>query len=250
MKYKIKSVIFLSIISLVILNIYYVSSLIIMSIYNQVNIYESKFDLNDINIDFHKQNAKWYPLMNVFNSNYFSDYVKKDIDLTILYTFGDFQSGTSVLFDPNNELFSSYYGCYITRNNENDKEYFGFDNNGKIILNELIKLPEYDFRYLVAGAMGLKDDEFILNYNLENINYSDDSVFIDFECVTNSLFHNYKKFDQNYLQYGIPFIKNENIDFYPVKLFSKFRIEKYNSNITLIYYIFSPSENLINTSDI
>lgn len=245
MKSQIKHMIVLSFISILVLNIYYLTSIAVMVYYNNYNVKNSNINYDIDKVQIAKPYGDWYPLMNKFSAKGFSNYVNEDVDLFIMYSFGDFNKGTSSIFDSNNKQFNSFYGCYIIESNE--EGYFGYDKSGKIQLNKLALVPEYDFKYLVAGNMGLGKEDFFLEYEVEELEESSEGDCVSIKIRTNSIYHYYDGFNANYIQYGFPYLKYERKDFYLIDIYCKMKIEKLENNITVVYYIFSPIKNLVDS---
>lgn len=237
----------LILITALILNSYYIISLIVMTINNQDNIMKSGLvQLSDLSLT--RPQGDWYPLINAYVDNTFSNYIKKDVDLLIYYSYGDFKKGSSTILDPNSHYFNSFFGCYVIRQNETG--FYGFNDDGDLDLEEILKVPEYDYDFLVAGSLGLENDNIITDYTINLISSVDGNHYVDLTITTNSLYHQYEQFNLNYLQYGLPYIRNEQQDFFPIQMSGKFKITKYNESITLIYYIFSPNRDIVKNWDI
>lgn len=238
MKSRIKWAIILTLVSILVLNSYYIGSIVVMKYYNDYNVKKSHIDYDMESIEIKKPDGKWYPLVNKFNSSGFADYVNEDIELMIMYSYGDFKMGTSTLFDSNSTQFNSFYGCYIIESNEDG--YFGYDDSGEIQIDKIAMIPEYDFKYLVAGAMGLEEKDFLMEYSIDKYYKTNKGDCLEIEIRTNSIYHSYKSFNLNYIQYGIPFAENGREDFYPIDIYSKMMIEKVENNTIIVYYIFTP----------
>lgn len=230
-------------ITILILNSYYLVSLIAMSINNRVNIMRSglKIELSDLNIA--KPSGNWYPIINVFVDKSFSDYIQKDVELLIYYSFGDYEKGSSTIFDPNSKYFSSFFGCYAI--GQNEPGFYGFESDGSLDLNAILKVPKYDYDFLVAKPLGLKTKDVITDYTIKSIDMVDGIYYIQFTFKTNSLYHKYKSFNLNYLQYGLPYIRSGQDDFFQIDMLGKLKVTIYNENITLIYFLFSSDSDII-----
>ena len=108
--------------SIAILNLSLILSLSVMSIYNKINIANSNIDLNKMELNIPYPKGKWHPMMNVFTINNFSYGLDREIDLAIYYSFGHFKVGSSALFDPEDCLFNSFYGCYVIKDKKGSKK--------------------------------------------------------------------------------------------------------------------------------
>ena len=245
MKSQIKWMTILVVVSIFVLNSYYIGSIIVMKYYNDYNVRNSNIDYDIDSIEIKKPYGKWYPLMNKYSSKGFSKYVNEDIDLLIMYSYGDFTMGTSSLFDVNSPQFNSFYGCYIIESNEG--AYFGYDESGRIQIDKMAMVPEYDFKYLVGGAMGLEKKDFFLEYSIDEYGENKEGNSIEFKIKTNSIYHCYNGFNINYIQYGIPYIEYDGDDFYPMDIYCKIKIEKVENNTIIVYYIFTPTREIIDS---
>lgn len=235
----------LVLITALILNSYYIVSLAVMSINNRDNIKRSGLGIELTDLDIIKPSGDWYPLINAYVDTTFSNHVKKDVDLLIYYSFGDYKRGSSTIFDPDSKYFSSFFGCYVI--GQNDTGYYGFEADGSLDLKAILQVPKYDYDFLVAEPLGLEQKDIITDYTVKSIEMVDGKHYVEFNIETNSLYHQYKSFNLNYLQYGLPFIKNGEQDFFPIEMYGKLKIMKYNENITLIYYIFSKNQDIVKT---
>lgn len=257
MRRIIKTIIALSVVSIIILNINFIISVIGLSIFNKKNYDDSLMKKENIEIEigggYETKEKDWYPLVNCYNAYYFDKYVNKDVELTILYNFGYFNKNTSVIFNPNSDFYSSFYGCYIVKSG-GDK-YYGFDAESIVNVDEIVKIPEYDYKVLVAGDMGCPNDKMIMDYEIINIvedvelSGKSDFIRIDTDVIMNGLNHQYKEFKRNYIQYGIPRYNDMYEEFELVKMKGRLYISTLKDDLTIIYYIFSPNADIVNKCD-
>jgi hypothetical protein len=238
----------LVLITALILNSFYIVSLVVMSINNRDNIKRSGLGVELRDLDIIKPSGDWYPIINAYVDTTFSNHVKKDVDLLIYYSFGDYKKGSSTIFDPDSKYFSSFFGCYVI--GQNDPGYYGFDADGSLDLDAILQVPKYDYDFLVVEPLGLESKDIITDYTIKSIDLLDGNHYVAFDFVTNSLYHQYRTFNLNYLQYGLPYIRNGQDDFYPIEMSGKLKIVKYNENITLIYYIFTQNQDMVKNWDI
>ncbi|SHJ53392.1 hypothetical protein SAMN02745751_02792 [Dethiosulfatibacter aminovorans DSM 17477] len=216
-----------------------------MLYYNDYNVRKSNMYHYIDEIEIADPDGDWYPLMNKFYAEGFSRYADEDVELLIMYSYGDFKLGTSTLFDSESPQFNSFYGCYIIKGNKD--EYFGCDRYGKILIDRIALVPEYDFKYLVAGDMGLAKEDFFLEYEVVDSRVQNESDYLEMKIRTNSIYHGYEEFNINYVQYGIPYKKCERKDFYPIDIYCKLKIEKVENNTVIVYYIFTPTKELMDS---
>ncbi len=234
---------------------YTLRSYIIMPLYSHYHMKNSLINKNNIKI--HVPNGTstkqkdWYPFVLCFNDNEgFSKYSNKNLSLTILYNFGHFNvlSGSSSYYTPQSQYFSSFYGAYLVKNNQEPESSFGF-NNRKININELSSIPQYDQTKLVLPSIGCPQSKIAFNYYIRKIKYNvnyinlKNWVKIDCDIITNSPIHKPNNSNSGYIQYGIPQVNYYNNKDYPIinlkgRLYAKY-IDKYK--ITLIFYILAPN---------
>lgn len=245
---KIINLAILILITVLILNSYYLVSLIAMSINNRNNIMRSGLEIELSDLSIAKPSRGWYPIINVFADKTFSDYIHKDVELLIYYTFGDFEKGSSTIFDPNSKYFSSFFGCYVI--GQNEPGFYGFESDGSLDLNAILQVPKYDYDFLVAEPLGLEAKDILTDYIIKSIDLVDGIYYVQFDFKTNSLYHQYKSFNLNYLQYGLPYIRSGQDDFFPIDMSGKLKITTYNKSITLIYFLFSSDSDIILNWDV
>ncbi|MBS4536347.1 hypothetical protein GOQ29_12040 [Clostridium sp. D2Q-14] len=199
----------------------------------------------------------FYPFVLYFNSNKgFSQYINQDVELSIIYNFGNFSSNKkySNYFNSNSDYYSSFYGVYGIKTNDGTP--FGF-NQDDIDIDLLSKMPEYDQKYLVLPSIGLLPKNVTFKYKIknikENINYIDSNNWIKVDSIikTNSPLHKYKKHHNGYIQYGIPPESNNIKEDYPIidlygRMYIKF-FEEYDS--TIVFYILANDKSTVNKID-
>ncbi len=240
-KYFIKITIML-LISLVVLNIYFIRSILVMIPYNMINLRNSFIHEENIEVDIPKEEKlEWYPVMNTFNAKHFSKFINKDVDLVVYYTFGSFKNKYSNIFRESSPTYSSFYGAYITRNNS--KEDFILSNSGELILKDIKDILIYDYIYLVLKPLGYNE---VINVDFEIIDKKENSqrIILIAEIRMKGLAHSYKNFKSNYLQYGTP-DKYIDEEYNPIKTYGKFIIEKGKKDINIIYYIINKDLSIV-----
>jgi hypothetical protein len=222
--------------------------------------------LNKKNINFYipggiyTKKRDWYPFVLTFNDDQgFSKYTGKNLALTILYSFGHFDKhfGTSTYYNPQSPYFSSFYGGYIVYNYNSPNDRFGFYDNSKVNIDELILIPKYDQTMLVLPSLGCPLNKIIFESEINKIQYNvdyigiDGWVKIDATIKTNSPIHKYNKKHLGYIQYGKPIREYYNgIDF-PLttlkgRIYVKY-IEKYK--MTFVLYVMAPKQSIIEECD-
>jgi hypothetical protein len=239
---KILACVLLTVVSLLVLNTYYFTSLSAMLYSNWVHLNKSPFKEEFLEMDITRPEGDWYPLLNVYYDETFAKRSEKVESVTIFYGYGGFHMGTSSLFDMNSDYFNSFYGFYAIKNKENSQ--FGFDRDGNIEVGDIEIVMKYDYGELVSKPLGLTNEAY--QYELQSYEEVEcEAGYLRITVKTNSIYHAYKKFNRNYLQYGFPYIKKEEEPFFEIILFGKIRVIDYNQNYSLIFFIFGDSEKII-----
>lgn len=152
----------------------------------------------------------WYPKVCTFcDDENFSLYIGEDAKLTILYCFPafDLKTGSSVIFDPENPLYSSFYGAYAV--SLASGEPYGF-REGESLEAAAAAVARYDYGNLVLRDFGLQWREQTFESSSAVVRSgvscagSDDWAIVDAQLLTNGLDHERKVFTRTYLQYGAP----------------------------------------------
>lgn len=202
----------------------------------------------------------WFPIMNVFHDEKgFSNKIKRDVELTILYNYGDFDSlfGTSLYYDSDSPYYGGYYGAYILKDNSNHNSFYGFDEKGNVIPEEFAQIPEYDQKYLALASIGSDWHKRVFKIEageiLEDVNYAgyENWVRVDSSIYTNGPAHKRKKFQLGYLQYGNPLLnKEEEEDFKPANFHGRMYIRAFEkSRVTICLYIMAIDEGVLEDCD-
>lgn len=256
MKKKFRNILIILLILFLISPIFqYFKSLIVMSVNNY---YEGKHSLLkeekiEIKMPGGLSTAKkdWYPFVNYFNlSKGFSNYLGKDVKLSILYNFAsfDYLKGSSYYYDKASEYFNSFYGAYIVKGKDTT---FGYYEDGLPNYNEMAMVPEYDMKVLVLEGFGCEDPifEFIIDkdYSIDMFGYDEWNV-MEAKIITNSPMHRNIKYRQAYLQYGKPSKSLYEGEEFPLvemegKFYSRYFKEK---ECSIFFYIIAPKMETIN----
>ncbi|MTI67689.1 MAG: hypothetical protein FH753_13970 [Firmicutes bacterium] len=263
-RYILIIIILIIIIALLNTNIYYtLRSYLIMYPYSRLKKSESLINKYDIKLKIpsgsYTKKKDWYPFM-LYHNDYkgFSNYLNKDLSLTVVYNFGHFDllEGFSSYYNENSPYYNAFYGAYIIRNNKNSENGFGFLDNGKIDTLEMGQLPKYDQTHLVLPSLGcpIKDATFEntikkIEYNVNYVNIPNWTK-VNSIIKTNSPIHKYQSKQKGYIQYGI-FNKSYNGENFP-KMILKGRIyakyfEEYN--LTIVLYMIAKDEKVLNKLD-
>ena len=201
----------------------------------------------------------WYPFVITFNDNEgLSAYLGESVEFTVLYNFGHFQpaKGSSSYYNPNSPYYSSFYGGYIVKPAEENRR-FGFFEDGSINTEELVKVPEYDQKYLVLSSLGCPSEKRIFQEDIISIHNKveyagfNDWIRVDSKIRTNSPVHEYQGFHQGYLQYGRPMGRfNFQEDFPLVELKGRVYVKYFEElKATIVLYAMAPSWKVIDEVD-
>jgi hypothetical protein len=179
---------------------------------------------------------------------------EETLDLSIYYTFGDFEKGSSLIYNLDSPYNSAFYGAYVIRLNTSK------DLKAPKVPVDLMKLTDaitrYDYRILILYQLGLNIDDALFAADVTGIQKgvtsfgSDDWLKVDAEIKTRSVTHTPKTFQQHYLQFGRPLENQASGDFPEVTLYgrtySRFFPEE---NVYIIFYIQAASADLVEMTD-
>jgi hypothetical protein len=241
---------------------YQARSYVTMYAYSQ---YENKSSLMaKQNISIHipggssTQAKDWYPFMMIFNDNEgISNYLGRDLSLSILYNFGAFSwnQSSSDFFQEDSPYFASFYGGYVIKDNTGAKK-FGFDEKGEPDIKEILSVPQYDYEHLVLESLGCPPDKLsmqVFSSNIKkNVKYAgyDDWVQIDSFMLVNSPNHKYRGDRRAYIQYGNPLKKLNQEDFRLIPAYGRLYVRYFEEFHDTIYlYVMSPSSLTVENCD-
>jgi len=172
----------------------------------------------------------------------------RELSLTILYNFGafDWKTGSSTYYQEDSPFYNSFYGGYIIQEHELNRKY-GFSSEEKPIIEEIISVPEYDFKYLVMQGLGCPEEKLVmdaLSYevtaNVDYVGYKD-WFKIDALLLLNNPNHKFKSNRRAYIQFGNPinYIDKEEFGLITMqgRIYAKY-FEEIDSTIFL--YIMTP----------
>lgn len=199
----------------------------------------------------------WFPKMLLFNAYGISlESLNIDTegraDMSIFYTFGDFDGGRSLIYDLDSPYNSSFYGAYIIKLKP---------ENHSVDVAELNKLTEevvrYDYTWLILTQLGLNIKEANFEPEVDGISTgvtafgSDSWTKVDAKIKTRSVTHNLNGFKRHYLQFGSPGIDETDSEFPPIILFGR-TYSKYfkNEDIYVVFYIQSADLDLLDKTDL
>jgi hypothetical protein len=233
-----------------------------MSFYSYICSNKSFINKSDINIKIPggltTKEKDWYPFVITFNDDEgFSNFIGRDLNYTVLYNFGAFEylNGASMIYNPQSQYYSSFYGAYFIKELENSDQKFAYDNDGKINIEEAVLPGTYDINTLVLG--GFRLDNPVSNYYVNSIKQVDNFIgfdnwtVIDMSITTHGFNHKYKNNYQSYIQYGKPPSKyNTDVDFPIIKLKSRIYVRYFESKkCTVFLYVIAPNRKTIEECD-
>ena len=204
-----------------------------------------------------KENGlNWYSNMLLFNARDIS-FSNIDLhgngmlDMSIYYTFGDFEQGRSSIYDPNSPYNSAFYGAYIIKLKSDQY------SEEEIDLADLAEaVTRYDYLSLILSQLGLNNEEAYFKPEATWIKDGiskfgiDDWVQIDSYVNTRSVTHIHDGFRRHYLQFGKPNVEETHNNFPPMTLFGRAYAKYFKEeDIYVIFYIQAASEGLVNRTD-
>lgn len=223
------------------------------SLYNEQNsIMEQKDFTIDIPGGITTEEKDWYPLVLTFNDTSISSAIDEDIDLSILYNFGAFENGRSLLYDPHSDYYGAFYGAYIIESKDKDKAY-GF-SNGELIEEEIIKIASHDMEGLVLKGMGCDNAKVTFEplgppRKTSYISY-DNWTVVDSIIQSKSPLHKFKKNHLSYIQYGKPPKDYQGEDFSDIKLSGRIYCRYFEEfDVTILLYIMAPNFEVVERTD-
>lgn len=241
---------------------YQARSYVVMYAFSKYEMKNSLFTRQNISLQIpggsSTEKKDWYPFVMTFNDDEgFSQYMNKNLSLSILYNFGRFNwnKSSSELFQDDSPYYNSFYGGYVVKENISDNKY-GFTADGELNMQEIFAVPEFDYKNLVLKSLGCPDEKLtmeILSHNItENVEYAGykDWTQIDALLLTNSPDHKFKGDRRGYIQYGNP-LKKENLEDFRLiatngRIYARY-FEEFQSTIFL--YILSPSSLTVEECD-
>lgn len=204
-----------------------------------------------------KENGlNWYSNMLLFNARDISSssidlHGNGLLDMSIYYTFGDFEKGRSSIYDPKSPYNSAFYGAYMIK--------FKSDQYSKeeIDLAELAEaVTRYDYLNLILSQFGLDNEEayfkpeaIVIKDGISKFDI-DDWVQIDSYVNTRSVTHTPDGFKRHYLQFGKPNVDETHNDFPPVTIFGRTYCKYFkDKDAYIIFYIQAANEDLVDSTD-
>lgn len=200
----------------------------------------------------------WYPFVLVYNANQgFSNYMKRELSLTILYNFGAFEwnHGSSTFYQEESPYYNSFYGGYLIQEHQKERKY-GFTTDGEPLIDEVISVPEYDFKYLVMQGLGCPEEKLVmdaLSYEVTaDVNYAgyDDWYKIEGLLLLNNPNHKFKSNRRAYIQFGNPTYYPDKEEFGLITMHSRIYVRYFEElGSTIFLYIMTPGSQEMEKTD-
>lgn len=200
----------------------------------------------------------WYPFVLVYTADEgFSDFMSRQLSLTILYNFGafDWKHGTSSYYQAKSPYYNSYYGAYIVKEHEANHRY-AFTPNGDPIIEEILSIPEYDFKHLVMESLGCPTEKLTmeaLSYDItSNVDYVGHSGWhrMDGLLLLNNPNHKFKGNRRAYIQFGNPIYYPDKEEFSLITMHGRIYARYFDElKSTLLLYIMTPNSSTLEECD-
>lgn len=200
----------------------------------------------------------WYPFVMAFNDDEgFSQYMGRDLSMTVLYNFGAFswKMSSSSYFLEESPYFNSFYGGYLVKENSGPKKY-GFTAEGELEVKEVFAVPEYDYKHLVLESFGCPKDKLtmkMLSYNLvKDVQYAGYNGWsrIDALLLVNSPAHKFKADRRSYIQFGNPLMRRDQEEFRIMATQGRIYVRYFEEfNSTVFLYVLTPEPNILEKCD-
>ena len=173
---------------------------------------------------------------------------EETVDLSIYYTFGAFEKGSSLIYKEDSPYNSAFYGAYVIRLD---------DSKGPVDLMKLTAaITRYDYRVLILYQLGLDINEASFNALVTEVQKgvscfgSDDWLQVDAVIETRSVSHASSGFRQHYLQFGWPLKNQLLVDFPEVTLYGRTYTKYYaEEGVYVIFYVQAATPELMNLTD-
>lgn len=237
-------------------------SYLVMSAYS--NLVKINSLLNELNVRIDipggtsTKEKDWYPFVLVYNADAgFSKHIGRDLSLTILYNFGafDWKNSTSTFYDAKSPYYNSFYGAYIVKEHQPGRK-FAFDPEGQPIIDEVVSVPEYDFKYLVMESLGCPPEKLTmeaLSYEItEGVSYAgyDGWHRMDGLLLVNNPNHRFRSNRKAYLQFGNPIYYEDREEFGLITMQGRIYARYFEEiESTVFLYIMTPGSTALEECD-
>lgn len=216
-----------------------------------VSFYEEMGSRQEVSLKIPTQSrdTDWFPKMIVFNDKGgFNQLSGLDVDLTIYYSFGNFETKDfSSIFDPSSPYYSGFYGGYLVK---------GINEDISLNPDLLAMIPSYDYENLILRDLGCPQsqryfDYKVLSQDLKSYINEENWQCYDLLIETSGVYHTPVQDRLHYIQFGRP-VPSENVDsFTPVTLYGRVYAKYFEALDTeVILYILSSDLDLLEKTDI
>jgi len=173
---------------------------------------------------------------------------EETVDLSIYYTFGAFENGSSLIYKEDSPYNSAFYGAYVIRLD---------DSKGTVDLMKLTAaITRYDYHVLILYQLGLDINEADFTADVADVQKSvtrfgsDDWLQVDAMIETRSVSHVSSGFRQHYLQFGWPLQNQLLVDFPEVTLYGRTYTKYYaEEGVYVIFYVQAATPELMDFTD-
>jgi len=244
-----------------------VKSYVVMSVYSHYHKVESEIYKEGIRINMPSGlstfKRDYYPFVMTYDTTQeFSNYMGESIELVVLYNFGAMRwlKGSSLMFDKNSDYYSGFYGAYVARYTELNKQY-GMNSDQSLHVEEIMEVTNFDLKQLVLSSMGCEEPflEYQINSGAEpRYTIIDGQKYqtIDAVLTMSGMSHEFKEDYMAYIQYGRPPKKSNSneqpeLSFETIEAFGRIYIyfDK-DTKISYFFYIIAPTiKTLVETEE-
>lgn len=239
-------------------------SLAVMKVYSGINERDSVMAEKGFDIEIPGGGATeekdWYPFVMTYNpKEAFGRFTGEPaLELSIMYNFPafDMAKGCSRIYDPDSKYYNGFYGAYAVSGETSEGVPYGFDADGGLEVERAAQVPEFDFKKLVLGDMGIDASDMIFDWSVDAVSekesYAGSAGWtrVDASLTVNGVYHHRKEFHRNYLQYGSPDFEHDGEDFEPVdmkgRIYAKY-FDEYDCGV--FFYILAADEGVLKACD-
>jgi len=239
-----------------------IKSYSVMAVYSKIH--EKNSFMKDENIDIQLPGGRstlkrdYYPFVMTYDTTpEFSKYLDTDVDLVVLYNFGamEWLKGASLMYKESSPFYSGFYGVYVARYNEIDRQY-GETENGDIYIEEIMEVTNFDLKILVMRSIGNKTPEIEYSIVNEDNPYKRTIDGLEFDVYDAELYmdgmnHEYVRDYTAYIQYGKPPKSKEPIEsFKKINGYGRIYVYfDYDTKVSYFFYIIAPTKETVDYSE-
>lgn len=240
-----------------------VKSYAVMGVYSKIHEKQSFMEEEGISIDIpgglSTLQKDYYPFVMTYDtSEEFSERIGEPIDLVVLYNFGAMKwlSGSSLMYDVDSPYYSGFYGAYVAKFKESDRQY-GLTEEGMTDIDAIMDVTDFDLKHLVLSSIGDKNP--YVDYQISNLEapYTREIDGIPFQVydanlTMDGMMHIFEKDYMAYIQYGRP-PKSKTLTESFRKIDAYGRIYIYydeTQKISYFFYIIAPTKATIEETEI